>query len=91
MKFREVVKSPQWAKVSYLMELSDLGGGMPGDPHARENFKYAAGLLAIGHHSAEEFLRLCLGQYVGSKYRDAVEKDVRRIAQAAAREPVGDG
>jgi hypothetical protein len=92
MQYAELKKDPRYQRVPYFMEMWDLGWGLPSDPHAKENLKYAAGKLACDPGpDAEQFLALALKTYIGEKYRDAVEKDIRRVAQAAAREPATDG
>lgn len=59
---------------------------MPSDPHAVHNLRSACGILATEHYDqkdAEEFFAIVLKQYIGEKYRNAMRKDIERIALAA--------
>lgn len=82
-------KDPVYLEALKLFDMSGLdeSWGMPRDPHARDNLRYAAGCLAADTDEADarSFLELVLKQYVGDKYRNAMRKDIERIAQAARR------
>lgn len=85
MKLEELWKDPRYQEATRLFDMTDWGWGMPSDPHARENLRYAAGKLAAGEVNAEEFLDMVVRRYLGDKYQLAVRKDVQRIARSASR------
>lgn len=81
-------KDPKYLEALRLWDMSGLdeSWGMPSDPHAKENLRYACSYLAVSNsYDAVEFLETVLRQYVGNKYIDAMRKDVYRIARAAER------
>lgn len=85
MRFEELVKQPAYQEAIRLFDMSEMGWGMPSDPHARENLRHAAGKLAAGDVLAQEFLTLVIGRYLGLKYQDAARKDIERIVRSAVR------
>lgn len=93
LRLPAVMKDPRYLEATRLFDLSglDKGWAVPRDPHARDNLRHAAGLLAAGHQdtvtdkSAADFLELVLRQYIGEKFRDALRTDIERIARSAAR------
>lgn len=81
----DIRKDPRYLEALRLFDMSDMGWGMPSDPHARENLRHACGLLAAGQERADEFLILVIRRYLGDKYQNAAQKDIERLARSAAR------